>query len=315
MKHYTIIKKGTSTPPLNHIYEHLYCIEVGRSLKKRGFVNYVDYRIDARNYHAGFIYITALFYNEDIFNQVDLAKIAPSFSHDDIELAITQLGAESDVRVHYDEKQLDAALRELHAEPWENLDSTQIYNWRHTRRHARSWLFADPIAPSNFRNIECHVMLDQDYASAHEDVLPVFHELAQAILFNLSDILTDTYGYFGLESDSIYDLKTTAEFHTFRIHKKKTLSVDDLVDVTKGYATRQLDDTFKMKFNNYLVAIADPRNYYFNELDVFEVTGVVVGTERWKDLAADHVIEDMLRHCSISCKDARTTVTFRLVDA
>lgn len=311
MQHLTIIKKGYA-PSVNHLYEHLFCIALGRRLREKGFYNYTDYRIEARNYHVGFIYVTALFYNRDILNRIDLTNISPSFSRDDLELARTQINAENDVRIKYNEQEVIAALQELHAQPWENLDSSEVYNWRHTKVHNQPGLSISSVSAGNFRNMVCKIALDQQYALRNEIALPLFHELSQAILYNLSDIFTDVHGYFGSDTDSRYSFTTTVEFHTFRIHRDHALPTKGLLDIIHEYVPELHGDSFKKSFHNYIGTITNVRNYLYDNANIFEATGVLLGSKGWNKALADYSIKEILQNSSIIIRAGGDTDTIRL---
>lgn len=310
MQHLTLIKEN-DRPRLNHLYEHLYCMELGRELRKYGFYNYTDYRVEARNYHVGFIYVTAIFYNPDITTRLDFAKVKPAFARSDIRLAIMQISAEHDTRSKYNEDKVITDLKELDAKPWENTENARSYNWRHTKPRHYPALSMHPIAPSNFRNMTCKMTLDQKYALNNEHLLPLFQELSNAILYNLSDLFTDTYGYFGHDSDSTYNLSETSEFHTFRIHHKDMLSAENLLEIAKEYAAKALSNGLERSLHNYLQLITNPQNYYYNEADTFETTGVLVGNKGWDGLNGVN-IDEILEHCSITIKTGKVSKTSRM---
>lgn len=310
MQHLTLIKKGTSK--LNHFYEHLYCIELGKELRKHGFYNYTDYRIEARSYHVGFIYITALFYNPKVIASVDLAQIVPILSSDAIGLAAMQISAENRTSIMYDEKALIADLKQLSAQPWEDLGHSGTHNLRHSKTSNYPHISMNPVAKSNFRNMTCKITLDQEYALKNENLLPLFREVSNALLYNLSDLFTDTYGYFGLGNKSMYDPSQTSESHTFCTHQKNALSAEKLLTIAREYVLNQLQSGFKQSMNAYLASFTDERNYFYNEADIFETTGVLVGKPGWETLRG-HAPNEILKHCSITIKAGKHIREARVV--
>lgn len=309
-----IFFKFNNNPTVNHIYEHLIAMSLTTRLRQEGYLQYLDYDLDARSYRSGFISLDISLYSPSITVKPNDLKLGDAaLSTDNLEIAYSQISAEQLVDLRPDPS-IQQQIRNLDSSPWLSTRDISTYNAREVDTNA------DPPelrarSLRNFSQIHCSLQLDQQYTNQSQGHIPLFEELTQILLHNLSNTFTDKYGYFGLDSTSAYTNSTTEETHIFRIPRHRDVAPSALSIVAQEAIRKMIAEGLPERTAQYLKQLCkatDSTPATRHILDIFDRTGVLVGHRGWELLATSENIGDILDHTFITIKSGKESVTERL---
>lgn len=117
---------------VGHLYEHIYCDAFTEYLRSNNLFSYVDYYLNAKTYHEGYVVLEIDVYNDDALELIELFIKTPiSINSDLINGGLLQIMAEftSDIK-YMNEDLLDSRLEEYSKSSWKKGHIEMPNNWK-----------------------------------------------------------------------------------------------------------------------------------------------------------------------------------------
>ncbi|MCK9540291.1 hypothetical protein [Dokdonella sp.] len=311
----TILIKQCPAIQLAHLYEHLFCSEVDKLFYENGLFPYVDYFLSANTHQTGIIYIKLETYTDlakEFSTNVENIKL--SFSDEALSVAASQLIAENefaytgsgieDIKKH---------LKSLDAITWQDIDSITSINTKGIKRQSTPF-YIDTRYPLPAKKLFLTMAVDE---RAHEDIMQML-PLLRLVSFLISDtyetILSDKYGLYSLDGEFKNSNKLTSYQSVFNvpnghlIDKKEVLKtvieIIEYISLNNGFVrfVEELKD----------ISYKSSSKVSPNALHGLTDTGILMGSEGWKELSSMTNIDTILKSLTLTVRTGSDKVSQKL---
>lgn len=243
----------------------------------------------------------------------ELMTLDLPLDEDSLDNCIAQIVAEEKQTVWLQQKKLIKTLQSLHNEPWQTLQEFEFFKHQGDRRSLkRDSIYHIETSQRLFRTLQCKLNLDADFAKEHVTLLPLFRVIAIALLDNITNTITEDYGYFDFKSAATYKPNQVQESRYYRAYTKHIARLTtELASIKNTIAWMQL-----CHFTDKIIAMFDtnsPTEFWLStpgDLTTFEATDVLIGMQGWKTIATKNNIDTLLRHMQLQLAwgDDRQTI-------
>jgi hypothetical protein len=315
MKRLTLIKL-CNDPKLAHLYEHIYCYEIEHILGTHGLLSYLDYHYDARTYQGGFIHIPMFLFTKEADKMYDLLRdVNPEFDVGSVADAMAEIAAEQQIRIVADIDKVQAALRELHSEPWQDIETIANIDISSIRRTSQLLEYTYDAPVRDFKTLTVNIALRQNDLIDSSVSYPLFYILAESLSNNLTQLLARKFGYYGSESVFNYNNKGIKHVRKYKVLASRTSKLTTEQSDCRNWILEMLKAGYVRKVADYLqdasyeISLRAP-----NELAFYEVSDMMVGAQGWRDLGDEEKVRNILRHMQISLSTRNLVHTIGVED-
>lgn len=311
----TILIKQCPAIQLAHLYEHLFCSEVDKLFYENGLFPYVDYSLSANTHQTGIIYIKLETYT-DLAKEfsTNIENIKLSFSDEALSVAASQLIAENEFA--YTGSGIDDIkkhLKSLDDIAWQDIDSITSINTKGIKRQSTPF-YIDTRHPLPAKKLFLTMAVDE---RAHENIMQML-PLLRLVSFLISDtyeaILSDKYGLYSLDGEFKNSNKLTGYQSVFNvpnghlIDKKEVLEtvivIIEYISLNNGFGrfVEELKD----------ISYKSSSKVSPNALHGLTDTGILMGSEGWKELSSMTNIDTILKSLTLTVRTGSDKVSQEL---
>lgn len=317
MKQLILIKKSESIH-LAHLYEHIFCTHITTLFYENHLFQHLDYSLVGKTYHGGVIYIDLELYTKAAISFADqISTLDIRLNKTTMSAAASELLAEVQAPLGgAGYNKVKQALKDLHRQPWQNIDDVALIDTKTIRRKAQPFYIVEGKSlPS--RKLTVGILLDMNFARSHRELLPLFRQFAWFVTGNLQDVLANKYAYYSLIDAYKNTRQMIGLFNTFKVahvHDTDVDLPDNLETCLKVVSDLQQHDSF----NRYMTELRATSYYNHPSLAVnleknYEDTLIFIGPKGWQQIAIAENCELLLKHMSIELKFGREKVSEVLI--
>lgn len=317
MRNLTLIKSHPNVQ-LAHLYEHLFVRQIDDYFYTHHLFEPVDYLSRGATYEqAGIVTVDIDFYSDAAWSRrdavtdlhVDLGENTKNVSQ-----ALYQIEAEEPEQLYITDKQqvLDE-LTKLDSQPWQTLEDYTLFDTKGTRRRF------EPIYLTNQpqikkRTIQTTLTLDDQFLYVHRELAPLFNVVGRYILHATDDRVTAHFGFYSGELSGTAKPLTVSNDMFSIPHKHRPVDVDEVLRLSCDTAHYMLSETVITRIAHELQGITYETSFD-SAPDIRRLlleTGVLIGTQGWRQIATPENIRRVLSHTSITVRYGRQKATRQL---
>lgn len=312
MKRLVLIKQSPAIQ-LGHLYEHIFCAHVDTFLYEHHLFPFLDYSLTGRTYEGGIIAIMIDLYTDKAIQASDtIASLPIDVNEETIFTAATQILAEKEKPIAstgYD--MVAKALTALHDQPWQNIDDLEITDTRRIGKKTGPFYIAEG-KPLPARKLTVSTLLDTPFAASHNELLPLFRQIAWLMTASFQGTLSDTYGFFSHDDAFKNTSLTVAVLNSFSVANANDVDVNisDVLDT----CTEVVDDLQKYGAFDRFTQELHTTSYY-DRADTapnfeknYEDTHIFIGSKGWQKIATKENCDLLLQQTSIEIRFGKNKV-------
>lgn len=295
-----ILIKPTRQVQLSHLYEHLYYDALVLHFKKQNLLSYIDYSLHATT-RSDFIHIGISLYTPEAEMQAGvLHTLEAIIDEDSIKRAFIEIIAEKKHNlesVYPNLVPIIALLKDIHFVPWKKIEEISHITPA-GRKPSQTVKVTNKRAA--VKNMHCSLIMDSDFVKSQPHLLPLFSIVARIIHDNLMDELSFKYGYYFINSLQTYTKLAAKESHTYTALKAaipklthEDATCRDFIQelLAKGMVQRTVSHLTNIKYSTPQAAP--------DEIQLYEMTGQLIGTKGWREIATQKNVVEILSHTSL----------------
>jgi len=299
-----LIKQHNATG-VAHLYEHLFTLAINDLFFRHKLSPYVDYSIHAQPLTAGIIYVDVRFYTEkaqalaEEIKRLTIQRDTPSITK-----AITQVVAELEkaFKVTKDIEEISEELGEVEAQPWQEINDLDEIDPERATITAGSFYVLKNAEEMPSLSLNTSFTLDQHFAEAHRELLPLFWQLAR--LMDAS-IKTNFHSLGAIYSKDVSHVSTNELIqltHHYSLHRDISLQASRVLDQASR-ALRDLSQTNGIvRFVNNLKKVTESDLYRVmpDPVAMLHQSGILIGAKGWDRIATNENLDLILSHTELS---------------
>lgn len=303
-----ILYKLTPSAQTGHLYEHIFCTHLVEYFRKEGLFSYLDYYIDAKTYHSGFIRLEIdLYTKEALEKETSLYSLPLSFTEDILSGALLQVMAEKHVDVkEFDEERVQQMLKEYHGQPWIMLDEIDIDASVSVQKTQE--VFSLKSRPKrHFGILQQTISLEPSFASQNRKIyLPLFAVISRVLRLNLQEEIANGAYCYSYDDSFVADSHEIKDINLYRIDKRQATKVLNEVEITEILLKRMIDSQFVARLSNFLQNAVNKSGMMPDDEEIMKAVGTAVGPKGWHKIGTEDNIRNVMRHISIEFKLGRS---------
>lgn len=309
--------KPYSEIELVHLYEHLYLNALRSFFRKHNLLSYLDYHLEATTYQRGFTHIEIVLYTPEAAALIDqLSSLEPDFSYNSVNGCLGEIVAEEKVALIGEgtiSKELVNSLYELHQQPWINLDDLGSLDTLKSRRSFKAlWVSSDKVRT---KTLQCELILGSSYSLANRHLWPLFWLVSDAVNNNLFNALVKLgVSHYHFDSKVTCSPKVVKRSDMYRTWIVTARKLTDELEACKVEITEILELGLIARLEQYMQAISYSERGSPKELELFEVTGILIGAAGWREIGTKENIEVLLRHTTLQLVYGREKQATKLAE-
>lgn len=287
-----ILVKTFSPVDMAHLYEHLFYGKVSELFTNTGLYQYVDYSLVGKTLQPGIVVIDIELYTADA---IELSKTIPNIqidvNEDAVFSAITQLMAEEErLPSNSNFSALKKELKKLDSIKWTKIDRLALIQPAHlVSRNTKQIFSISNGKPQKSTDLTFAITLDLKVLKEENNLLPLFYELSRILIDNLNATLPYTLGCYSIGDEFKKTSTNISLINTFKVANTKSINItyDDILESAQNL----VKDLKKLKvFERHLSSLQklsyiDAPNLTPNFEDVYNSTGILIGSSGWKYIA------------------------------
>lgn len=310
MKRTVTLIKFYSELELAHLYEHLYLGALVQFMTANGLLDYIDYRWHG-NTHTGFILVSVSLISPEAKQlEPKLSALVPDFSEQSLENSYVELASESKQVIAGYKDLILSSLHEIHSKPWLNIESLSSFDAKKVRRSRK--VIWETTEKAKTKLVGCTVLLDNDFAAANRDLLPLFHVVSMALLQNIYASVNRHLSFYYHDQKGTYSAKVVSERDRYRVWSSK-VNLDDIIALCEEELSAIIKMGLVSKLETFVRAPHPASESVIpSEQDVFELCAILIGHKGWQEIGTKMNVRNILRASSLQITIGKNTELLRL---
>lgn len=291
-----------------HLYEHLFAMHLSSCMRSKELYSLLDYDFVAKTYYGGIIYLEISLYSQKAKKEyLDILSAPTKINDSNLEISLKQISAEYEQSIAVDQKNTLLALSKLDAVRWEDLNQFTYANQKQNKRDHTSLV---KLGNKHLvRPLRFDIILDSTWDKYNKYYLPLFRVLAIFLQSNLSEDLSNKYGFFSSADNFVNSKNKIFLRNIFTVsHQHESQLIDEADFVEQSLKTISKIDKF-----NALIEILQNVTYSQGDTGApdfertMEDTDIFIGGKGWRKIANPSVLKDLIKHTSIQITYKKTS--------
>jgi hypothetical protein len=293
-----ILRKDINHIQLGHLYEHLFAAELAKYFKEQGLYSFVDYHIDAKTFHDGYIEIVIGLFSKEAEHYVDkLTNTKLRFGDDAIAGAILQVCAEKQADIGcIDYEKARQHLKQIDKRGW-TIGTEIDYTNNEYRKAKEPSDILEFTGASQGQFIE--IWQETIYEPKNDNELAIFWLLSRFLTNNLQEMIADNEYCFSFDEEFRLKEGVATHINKYRVDKRQTEVITDEPSIAKGLKRDISSSSVINRLVDFLSHTDEkPGNSPDNKKLKID-TGLSFTPSSWHRLASLEEISEVLGHSSV----------------
>ncbi len=287
---------------------HLFCMAVDNFFYDKQLFPYLDYDINTRVVR-GIIYVQINLYTSQAKQLTDeLPKLQIPLDDESRTMAILQIAVDKQqvFGIVGDEEPdfeaLNKKLSALDTHPWQDADSFELVVPQDNQLVSGEFYPLPDKGEVATSEVNVAFSLDESFADAHGELLPLFWNLAMLTSETIGRELYENAGFYGIATSHEPKNRATTLVRHYRAASDVVQKLNGIRELVEG-AILDLDDGDAYKrITTELesVSLSTTDRTFPNPLAMHDRTGIILGAKGWKRIATDENCDLILSNMKVS---------------
>ena len=308
-----ILYKLTPSVQIGHLYEHLFCTRLAEHFRHEGLFSYLDYYINAKTYHSGFIRLELDLYTpEALQNEICLRSLPVPLTDDTVSGALLQIMAEKQADIkEFDEESVLSTLRAYSTQPWKPLEEIVIDDT--SPQKVQQGFTLMPRSGRHFGILQQTISFSPSFNPQDRKVyLPLFAVISRALRLNLQEEIANGSYCYSYEDDFVADDDEIKDINLYRIDKRQATQILNEAEITKTLLKRMVNPQFVARLSEFLLNATSKSGMMPDDEEIMKTAGMAIGPKGWHQVGTQENIREVLEHISIEFKLGRSRENIKL---